>query len=386
MSYTKSYAVTYSGNRYTITFADATSVSFNANLVEYTNHSNPNYFYFGAFDQPTLLDYTKCTSPTAASRALLVTAIQNLDTQSEVDLSSISADIVPDTASSRNLGSISKPWNIVCTDNILVNSSTVFPIRSINRTALTIGSTNSVPVNNASGDLSDITLTNGQIVIGKTGALPVAATITGTTNQVNVANGSGTITLSTPQDIATTSTPTFSAVTTNNISSSGSNNLILTTAGTGVIAALKLVDTSSGVGIKLPTTNGTATTLDFYENTTHSTTFHVGTSGTSASVTIKLTRIGNVVYCRIPATTWTSGTGSGNTLISDTALPNRYIPSGANPATSCASIFDNSALFGNGMILVTTSGIFNIRKSSQASFTSSTTVGWSDDMVFSYVI
>ena len=45
--------------------------------------------------------------------------------------------------------------------------------------------------------------TNGQLPIGSTGADPVLATLTGTTNQITVTNGAGTITLSTPQDIDT---------------------------------------------------------------------------------------------------------------------------------------------------------------------------------------
>lgn len=39
-------------------------------------------------------------------------------------------------------------------------------------------------------------LTNGQVLIGSTGAGPVAATITGTAGQLTVTNGAGTITLS----------------------------------------------------------------------------------------------------------------------------------------------------------------------------------------------
>lgn len=46
-------------------------------------------------------------------------------------------------------------------------------------------------------------LTNGQILIGSTGVAPVVANIAGTTNQVAVTNGAGSITLSTPQDIDT---------------------------------------------------------------------------------------------------------------------------------------------------------------------------------------
>jgi hypothetical protein len=60
-----------------------------------------------------------------------------------------------------------------------------------------------------SSTVTTLTLTNGQIPIGATGAVPQASNLTGTTNQVNVSNGAGSITLSTPQDIATTSTPQF---------------------------------------------------------------------------------------------------------------------------------------------------------------------------------
>jgi len=45
--------------------------------------------------------------------------------------------------------------------------------------------------------------TNGQIPIGDGTTDPVLATLTGTTNQVTVTNGAGTVTLSTPQDLDT---------------------------------------------------------------------------------------------------------------------------------------------------------------------------------------
>jgi len=55
--------------------------------------------------------------------------------------------------------------------------------------------------------------TNGQIPIGNTGNPPTLATLTGTTDQVDVTNAAGSITLSTPQDIATDSSVTFANVT-----------------------------------------------------------------------------------------------------------------------------------------------------------------------------
>ena len=52
-------------------------------------------------------------------------------------------------------------------------------------------------------------MTNGQLVIGSTSASPVVAALTQTANQVIVTNAAGSITLSTPQSIATASTPQF---------------------------------------------------------------------------------------------------------------------------------------------------------------------------------
>lgn len=48
--------------------------------------------------------------------------------------------------------------------------------------------------------------TNGQLPIGSTGTTPVLAGLTGTANQVTVTNATGSITLSTPQDIHTGAT------------------------------------------------------------------------------------------------------------------------------------------------------------------------------------
>lgn len=52
-------------------------------------------------------------------------------------------------------------------------------------------------------------MTNGQLIIGKTGLDPVLAALTGTANQLVVTNGAGTITLSLPQSIHTGGTPQF---------------------------------------------------------------------------------------------------------------------------------------------------------------------------------
>jgi len=56
-------------------------------------------------------------------------------------------------------------------------------------------------------------LTNGQLLIGDNSGDPTVATLTGTSNQVTVTNGGGSITLSTPQDLDTSADVTFDSVT-----------------------------------------------------------------------------------------------------------------------------------------------------------------------------
>ena len=53
----------------------------------------------------------------------------------------------------------------------------------------------------ASAIASTAAATNGQLLIGSTDAAPVLATLTGTADQVTVANGAGTITLSLPSPL-----------------------------------------------------------------------------------------------------------------------------------------------------------------------------------------
>ena len=57
---------------------------------------------------------------------------------------------------------------------------------------------NSVAVIDTNNNLSDVILTNGQVLIGSTGNPPIGHTLTGTANEVIITNGAGSITLSTP--------------------------------------------------------------------------------------------------------------------------------------------------------------------------------------------
>jgi len=63
-------------------------------------------------------------------------------------------------------------------------------------------------------------LTNGQLLIGDNSGDPTVATLTGTSNQVTVTNGGGSITLSTPQDLDTSADVTFDSVTLDDLTAS----------------------------------------------------------------------------------------------------------------------------------------------------------------------
>jgi len=100
---------------------------------------------------------------------------------------------------------------------------------------------------------------DGQLLIGDSTANTWAlATITPTTNQVNVTNGNGTITLSTPQDIHSGASPTFVGAT---LSGLTQGSVIFSGAG-GVVsqdnASLFFNDTNNNLGIGTATPDAVA--------------------------------------------------------------------------------------------------------------------------------
>ncbi len=79
------------------------------------------------------------------------------------------------------------------------------------------------------GGTGQTSYTDGQLLIGNsTGNTLAKAALTGTTSQVIVTNGAGTITLSLPQNIATGSSPTFAALSITADNTVGGNNIINT--------------------------------------------------------------------------------------------------------------------------------------------------------------
>lgn len=76
-------------------------------------------------------------------------------------------------------------------------------------------------------------LTDGQLLIGRTNDVPVAANLTGTINQIAIQNGPGSITLSLPQDIHDNATPTFDGLTLDNLAANNTATNYLVIDGSG---------------------------------------------------------------------------------------------------------------------------------------------------------
>ena len=111
-------------------------------------------------------------------------------------------------------------------ETLQVNASALFPYMS-----------NSLVGVDVSGNLVSMPLTTGQLFVGRTGNTPLATVLAGTTNQVIITSAPGTITLSLPQDIATSSTPTWRSATLNGAGVSVYLNLSTTGGGSAITHA-----------------------------------------------------------------------------------------------------------------------------------------------------
>lgn len=108
-----------------------------------------------------------------------------------------------------------------------------------------------LPVANGGTGVDSSSAANGQLLIGNGSGFSLG-TITGTANQVVVTNGSGSVTLSTPQDIATSSSPEFSGLTVSGLTASQ----FVVTDGSSALASQEFIDLSSDIAGVLPLANG----------------------------------------------------------------------------------------------------------------------------------
>lgn len=166
--------------------------------------------------------------------------------------------------------------------------------------------------------------TNGQLLIGSTGNIPAVSTLTGTTNQVIVTNGVGTITLSTPQDIGTGSGPTFDhitlAKTTNQIILGTTNTVTISSTAPASSRVYTLPDAGGAANIVLDAGNYTiAGTWSFSNSITlASSKAVIFTDNSTNTVTMKATNSTTSWIMSLPTTHGSSNQflqtdGSGNT-------------------------------------------------------------------------
>lgn len=113
-------------------------------------------------------------------------------------------------------------------------------------------------------------------------------------------------------------------------------------------------------GILLPTTGGSASNLNFYEEYSFSTTFTVSSGANSVSYTIRITRCGNVcnIYC--PTISMNAGITANNNIISNTAFVSRLRPA-AQRVLGRVRISDNGVVT-DGLFSVTAGGGLAIYK------------------------
>jgi len=192
-------------------------------------------------------------------------------------------------------GVVKATAGVLSTSNVSLTSEVtgILPIANGGTNSSTTLNNNRIMVSLAGSIVEAAALTNGQLLIGSTGAAPVAAAISGTTNQVIVTNGAGSITLSLPQNIHTAATPTFAG---------------LTLSGAG--ATFDLNDTTAGMDAKqsmytVNTTDATVTTIATIATATDTVTLievkitgrrtggTAGTAGDSATY-IRTARVKNV--------------------------------------------------------------------------------------------
>ena len=134
-------------------------------------------------------------------------------------------------------------------------------------------------------------LSNGQLLIGDNSGDPTVGTLTGTTNQVTVTNGAGSITLSTPQDLDTSADVTFDSITLDDLTASR----LVSTNGSKKLVSSDLNSFVAGTSNQISVADdGDGTiTLSTPQNIHTSATPTFGTITTSGNVTGSSTSTGS---------------------------------------------------------------------------------------------
>jgi hypothetical protein len=163
-------------------------------------------------------------SPTAGLSATTLEAVEigsaptfaRLNLTDAVNQLTLDSDAV--NTGTLSMAGLSAPrtWTLPNVSGTLISTGNLSDITNVGTlTTLTISglTANSFLYAGVDGLLSSAGApTNGQLLIGSTGAAPVRASLTGTANQITVTPGAGSLTLATPQNLHTGASPQFAGL------------------------------------------------------------------------------------------------------------------------------------------------------------------------------
>lgn len=174
--------------------------------------------------------------------------------------------------------------------NINTTSSPTFAGATL--TGLTL---DRVAITTTGGQITTLgALTNGKFPLGRTGLAPVVGTLSATSNQTTVTEGSGTLTIGTVQNINTTSSPTFNAMTL--------TTLNLPAGASGTTEAIGMYDLAGIDGV------GTAITLTV-------------SSAATGTCDVRVIRFGRAIFVYFDAAFFDA---TGARYIQMSALPTKF--------------------------------------------------------------
>lgn len=172
-------------------------------------------------------------------------------------------------------------------------------------------------------DASDNLLYNGNIVLtGASGGF--VSSITGTANEIIASSSTGAITLSTPQGIGTTSTPTFGGLTVNTagITLGGTNVGISNSGAFGISSGSSLTLTGTAISLNGPITANSHKITSLSNGTTTGDALAFGQAVTSITGTTNEIIVGGTATVPVLSTPQAIGTGSSVTFLSVTTSNN----------------------------------------------------------------
>ncbi|MEQ9107957.1 MAG: tail fiber domain-containing protein [Limnobacter sp.] len=208
--------------------------------------------------------------------------------------------------------------------------------------------TGTLPVARGGTGLSTVA-SNGQLLIGN-GTGYTLGTLTGTANQLNVANGAGSITLSLPQNIATTSTPTFGGMTLNGGLTGTTGNFSGAVVGSSLQSSTFQAISSQGAYLQWNRDNGSGRTFVVNQKGLGGggISFGESTTGNAYTENMALSSTGNLTVVGSVTANSFSGNGSALTNLNASNFTTGTVPVARGGTGLSATPTNGQLLIGNG--------------------------------------